>query len=115
MNCKTNRNGWRRAAAGLLAGICLLTSTGATALAANAAPGSDPAAAEAVTAAATPEPAAMAAPSPTATPPVPEATPRTLQEGSHGNDVTALQEALTAVRLYADAVGPALLKLVAEN
>ena len=55
MNCKTNRNGWRRAAAGLLAGICLLTSTGATALAANAAPGSDPAAAEAVTAAATPE------------------------------------------------------------
>lgn len=55
MNCKTNRNGWRRAAAGLLAGICLLTSTGATALAANAAPGSDPAAADAVTAAATPE------------------------------------------------------------
>ena len=55
MNCKTNRNGWRRATAGLLAGICLVTSTGATALAANAAPGSDPAAAEAVTAAATPE------------------------------------------------------------
>ena len=55
MNCKTNRNGWRRAAAGLLAGICLLTSTGATALAANAAPGSDPAAAKTVTVAATPE------------------------------------------------------------
>ena len=55
MNCKTNRNGWRRAAAGLLAGICLLTSTGMTALPANAAPGSDPAAAESVTAAATPE------------------------------------------------------------
>ena len=55
MNCKTNRNGWRRAAAGLLAGICLLTSTSVTALPANAAPGSDPAAAESVTAAATPE------------------------------------------------------------
>lgn len=35
-----------------------------------------------------------------------------LEVGSSGN---TLQEALTAVRLYADAVGPALLKLVAEN
>lgn len=52
------------------------------------------------TAAATPEPAATAAPSPTATPPVPEATPRTLQEGSHGNDVTALQEALTELSFF---------------
>lgn len=35
-----------------------------------------------------------------------------LEVGSSGN---TLPEALTAVRLYADAVGPALLKLVAEN
>ena len=35
-----------------------------------------------------------------------------LEVGSSGN---TLQEALAAVRLYADAVGPALLKLVAEN
>ena len=35
-----------------------------------------------------------------------------LEVGSSGN---TLQEALTAVRLYADAVGPALLKLVAES
>ena len=35
-----------------------------------------------------------------------------LEVGSSGN---TLQEALQAVRLYADAVGPALLKLVEEN
>ena len=35
-----------------------------------------------------------------------------LEGGSSGN---TLQEALAAVRLYAEAVGPALLKLVAEN
>lgn len=35
-----------------------------------------------------------------------------LEVGSSGN---TLQEALAAVRLYAEAVGPALLKLVAEN
>ena len=58
MNCKTKWKGWQRTVAGLLAGICLLTGTGATTLLANAAaeeskesgnPGT------AVTAAATPE------------------------------------------------------------
>ena len=54
MNFKTKWKGWRRAAAGLLAGICLLTSTGATALAANAAvEGDGNGAAHVVTAAAT--------------------------------------------------------------
>ena len=58
MNCKTKWKGWRRTVAGLLAGICLLTGTGATTLLADAAaeegkesgkPGTT------VTAAATPE------------------------------------------------------------
>ena len=58
MNCKTKWKGWRRTVAGLLAGICLLTSTGATTLLANAAAeeGKESGApATAVTAEATPE------------------------------------------------------------
>lgn len=50
MNWKIKWKPWRRTIAGLLAGICLLTSTGATVLAANAAPdGSAPEAAAAAT------------------------------------------------------------------
>ena len=58
MNCKTKWKGWRRTVAGLLAGICLLTGTGATTLLANAAAeeGKESGApATAVIAAATPE------------------------------------------------------------
>ena len=58
MNCKTKWKGWRRTVAGLLAGICLLTGTGATTLLANAAAEESKesgAPATAVTAEATPE------------------------------------------------------------
>ena len=53
MNWKIKWKSWRRTIAGLLAGICLLTSTGATALVANAA--SDDSAVTAEAAEATPE------------------------------------------------------------
>ena len=94
MNCKTKWKGWRRTVAGLLAGICLLTGTGSTALLANAAAeeGKESGApATAVTAEATPE----------------SATPETAKLGPEAQafidavDALDRQSILAAVRQWA--------------